>query len=324
MAQPLDPPPPGAPSGAKSGSVVLLGSGWTASGCVARLRVPGEPSELVPMDGLELQYRVPEHGPRHCIGHHRPSRGDGGYTDCDNPPQPTERTCVSCAVADATFASNLHHAHTRDRAAIDRAMVEHLEQSNVLYLAAFRDGSIKVGTSTGHRRDTRLTEQGAWQAISVADVSDGFAVRRLEDLVTDKLGLSQSVAVKRKLAGMVSPMTDAAITDRLDRLVDEVHSLISLSPDSDHAEPTRALWSFPEADHPQWDGLVQYPSRLDAGSHHVRVLAMCGRIALLVRPTADGGDGSDRFVADIGQLYGVELDLGDYTPDELAIQDSLF
>ena len=320
MAQPLQPPP----SGTRSGAVVLLGSGWTDEGCVARLRVPEEPSDLVPLVGLEMQYRVPEHPTRHCIGHHAPSRSDGGYLDCDNRPQPTERTCVSCAVADATFASNLHHAHTRDRAEIDKSMVEHLEQANVLYLAAFRDGSIKVGTSTGHRRDTRLTEQGAWQAISVADVTDGFAVRRLEDLVTDKLGLSQSVAVKRKLAGMVNPMADTAITERLNGLVDEVHSLISLSPDADHAEPTQNLWSFPEADHPLWDGLVQYPSRLDAGSHHVRVLAMCGRIAVLVRPTADGGEGTDRFVADIGQLYGIELDLGDYAPDELAIQDSLF
>lgn len=318
MVQPFDSLQPGAPSA----SVVVLGSGWTGDGCVVRLRVPEEPSDLVPIVGLEMQYRVKEGGRRHCVGHHRPSRG--GYNDCDNPPQPTERTCVSCAVADATFASNLHHAHTRDRAELDQSMVQHLEQSNVLYLAAFRDGSIKVGTSTAHRRDTRLTEQGAWQAISVADVSDGFAVRRLEDLVTDKLGLSQSVAVKRKLVGMVSPMSEAALTDRLDRLVDEVHSLISLSPDAEHATATKALWSFPEADHPQWNGLVQYPSRLDIGSHHLRVRAMCGRIALLVRPNADGGDGIDRFVADIGQLYGIELDLGDYTPDELAIQDSLF
>lgn len=276
------------------------------------------------MVGLELNYRVIEGGTRHCVGHHTPSRGDGGYEDCFNAPQQTERTCVSCAVADATFASNLHHAHTRERGELDRAMVDHLEQTNVLYLAAFRNGSIKVGTSTEHRRDKRLTEQGAWQAITVAVVSDGFAVRRLEDLVTDKLGLTQSVAIKRKLNGMVNPMAEDGLTERLTELVDEVHSLISLSADADEAEVTRELWSFPESDHEQWGGLLQYPSRLDAGTHHLRVVGMCGRMALLVRPTDDGGDGADRFIADIGQLYGIELDLGDYTPDALAIQDSLF
>ncbi|MEM9655494.1 MAG: DUF2797 domain-containing protein [Actinomycetota bacterium] len=309
--------------GTTNGPLVMLSSGWTDGCCVARLRAPGRPSSLVPMVGLELRYRVAEPPIRHCVGHHAPSRGDG-YRDCDNPPQPTERTCVSCAVADATFAASLHHAHTRDRDQLDRDVVEHLEQANNLYLAAFRDGSIKVGTSTGRRRDTRLTEQGAWQAVSVAEVPDGFAVRRLEDLVTDKLGLPQSVAVKRKVAGMASPMAEAALTERLDRLVDEVHSLISLSPDADGATTTRTYWSFPEADSPGWDGLVPYPSRLDVGAHHVRVAAVCGRVAVLVRPDGDGSDGPDRFVADIGRLYGIELDLGDHTPDALAIQDSLF
>lgn len=318
MAEPSDL----TPSGLRSGALVMLGISWDDHGCSARLRVPGEPSAVVPLVGLELNYRVTEGARRHCVGSQARRRDDGGHLDCDNPPQPTERTCVSCAVADATFASSLHHAHTRDRSELDRDVVGHLEQTNVLYLAGFRDGSIKVGTSTGHRKQKRLTEQGAWQAVVVATVDDGFAVRRLEDMITDKLGLAQSVGVKRKLAGMASPIAEDALSSKLGAMIEELHSLISLSTDAEAAEPTSERWSFPEADHPKWHGLMQYPSRLDRGTHHLRVEAMCGRMAVLTRPGSNGTE--DRFVADIGQLYGTELDLGDYQADQLAIQNSLF
>ncbi len=212
---------------------------------------------------------------------------------------------------------------------LDPLAVEHLEQTNILYLAAFRDGSVKVGTSTEHRKTKRWTEQGAWLAMEVALVKDGFLVRHLEDLITEKLGLTQAVAVKRKLAGMVNPQSDATLEQRLQPLADDVHRLVkSLDrlPGTQDAgssprdiEPVSELWSFPGSDNDVWDQLLQYPARLDAGTHHLEVVAMCGRMAVLVRPGS-----SDRFVADIGQLFGVELDLGQYQPDQLAIQDSLF
>ncbi len=326
-------------------SLVMLGVSWdTMSGrdaepgggtaeraeCSVRVRVPGGPSELVPAIGLELNYRVPLNPTRHCIGHVSPRKNKGAYADCFNSPQPTEKTCVSCAVADAEFASNLHHAHTRDRQALDRAVVDHLEQTNVLYLAAFRDGSVKVGTSTEHRKTRRWIEQGAWQAVEVATVSDGFTVRKLEDLVTEKLGLTQSVAVKRKLQGMASPLSEALLSQRLDPLVEQVHEVIANAdrlPGADDAQPESEVevelsdhrWMFPTADAPVWHKLHRYPARLEAGSHHIEVLEMCGRMAVLSRPGSE-----DRFVADLAPLFGIELDIGHYEPDQLAVQDSLF
>ena len=323
MTAPLDP--------TAGNALVILGSVWNDSGCSVRLRVPGGPSELVPIIGMELNYRVGPDAPRHCIGHHSPRKNNGEYLDCLNQPQPKEKTCVSCAVADAEFASNLHHAHTRDRAMLDRSVVDHLEQANILYLAAFRDGSVKIGTSTAHRITKRLAEQGAWHAVEVATVTDGFVVRQLEDLITNKLEIPQAVAVKRKLHGMVNPLSPERLSARIEPLVERVHEVISaadrlpgtqdLEPttEDDTVELTAEEWRFPTSDDAVWERLLAYPARLDSGTHHLEVLQICGRMAVLTRPGT-----TDRFVADLGQLYGIELDLGQYEPDQLAIQDSLF
>ena len=49
-------------------------------------------------------------------------------------------------------------------------MAAYLSHPHRLYLAAFRDGSIKVGTTRGSSGHTRLIEQGAWLAAYVAEV----------------------------------------------------------------------------------------------------------------------------------------------------------
>ena len=272
---------------------------------------------------MSLNYRVAPDARRHCISHSSPRKNGGQYVDCTNRPQANERTCVSCSVANAEFASNLHHAHTRERDVLDRAVVDHLTQANILYLAAFRDGSIKIGTSTAHRKIKRWTEQGAWQVVEVATVTDGFGVRKLEDLITEKLGIPQSVAVKRKLHGMVNPLGPDQLTARLEPQVQQVHDVIDSATASleleDDVEKSSTPWTFPNSDREIWQGLHPYPAKLDGGVHHVEVQRMCGRLAVLSRPGS-----SDRFVADLGQLYGVELDLGSYVPDQLAVQDSLF
>ena len=148
------------------------------------------------------------------------------WVDCNNTPLPQSLTCDRCTANDATFASQLHHAHTRGRGEIDAAVRSHLEKPNVLYLAGFRDGSIKVGTSTKPRLQTRLAEQGAWRAVIAADAADGFAVRTLEDRVTSEIGLPQSVAIGRKLNGLERPKTDEWLERELLRWQGAVASLI--------------------------------------------------------------------------------------------------
>ncbi len=311
----------------ESGPVVALGSVWSEDGCRLRLRRPGRPSTLVEAVGLELTYRVEAKATRHCLGHHSPKRNEGRYLDCDNPPREGSSTCVRCAVADAEFAADLHHAHTRRSEDIHESVLHHLKRPNVLYLAAFRDGSIKIGTSTGTRRHTRLAEQGAWRAVEAAEVADGFAVRRLEDLITENLGLPQAVATSRKLRAMTTPRDDAELDRALTERLAEVHELLASEAGlaAGPATPSETWWHFPGADAVWWDRPHQYPSPLETGSHRVRIEAMCGRVAALSRPGGSRPDGhDDRFVADLGRLWGRELELGAFEPDELLVQDTLF
>ena len=303
----------------RNDNMVIVGTNWSSGAASVReRRVSEQSSRLEPLVGLRLAYRAGADSPRHCLGHVPFRRASGDYVDCTNRPEPGSRKCASCAIVDATFASNLHHAHTRGQAELDPAVVEHLAQPNVLYVAAFRDLSVKVGTSTEVRAHKRLAEQGAWRAVLVARADDGVSVRRIEDAVTELLDVPQSVSMTRKLEGMVRPRRDDAIEARLDQLAGDVVELVGRSGDP-ALVGTRTRWSFPGSDDDLWSNLHPYPLKLESGAHDIEVLAACGRLVVIGRPGAD-----DRFVADLGRLYGIELDIGDHRPDALAVQDSLF
>lgn len=301
-------------------SIVALGTTWSSwddGGPAIRIGPPHRAtSELRPLIGLSLNYRADPDRGRRCLGHVPFRPGSGGYHDCVNPPLAGGRKCDRCAVVDATLASNLHHAHTRGVGELDPDIARSLDRPNMLYVAGFRDGSIKVGTTTESRHPVRLLEQGAWRAVVVGNAPDGYAVRRAEDAVTAELGLSQSVAIGRKLAGLEHPIDDAELAARLDAASERVGRL--LDGGGDVAVEPRP-WAFPVTDPGRWSGLRTYPLALDRGQHHLDVVDACGRAIVFRRP-----DLPDRFVADVGQLFGVALDVGEYTPDELFLQDSLF
>ena len=54
------------------------------------------------------------------------------------------------------------------------------------------------------------------------------------------------------------------------------------------------------------------------------VIEACGRVVALRQPTGDGSLSSDVFVADIGVLFGVVIELGEHGAPEITLQDSLF
>lgn len=275
-------------------------------------------SELVPLVGLRLNYSVGPDAARRCVGHKPFRASNAEWVDCDNAPLHESRKCDRCAAVDATFASQLHHAHNKARGELDPAVLGHLDQPNKLYLATFRDGSIKVGTSTEHRLPERLTEQGAWRARSVAATADGLAVRIIEDRVSAEIGLPQSVSIKRKLDGLVRPAVDDRLGRELDRWTNPVHELVAELAD-DRIEPESVDWVSPLAKDSRWMDLHRYPLKLSSGAHDLEFVGASGR-AVMVTPPAS----SDKFVADMGQLYGIVLELGEHSPDELAVQDRLF
>ncbi len=299
--------------------LTILGCSWVDGLPFVRvIEADSSNSELRPLLGLHLGYRTEPEAVRTCLGH-RPFRGDRTYVDCRQRPLPGKRVCRSCAIVEATFASNLHHAHTKDDVGLDPAIAAHLRQPNLLYLAAFRDGSVKVGTSTENRHRTRLAEQGAWMAQVVAWASDGITVRLLEDWVTDRLGLAQAISSNRKLEGFERPRTDEDLQHLLDTHREQVHRLMTLDRDPDLLRPLERSWRHPRADTERWSSLHRYPADLRSGSHDLDVIDACGRMILLRRP-----GGPDRFVADLQQLYGRELEFGAFGSEPLTVQDSLF
>ncbi len=301
---------------------VLLGVSWRDGQPFVRVRDGGQTdSRLEPLLGFDLTYRVEPDGARTCVGHKPFRSGGADYVDCVQRPQPTGPTCRACAIVEATFASNLHHAHTKESIGLDPAIAAHLRQPNLLYLAAFRDGSIKVGTSTEKRIETRLTEQGAWRASIVARAPDGVTIRVLEDAVTAMLGLPQSVSAVRKMAGLVTPRPDDELLQHLADHRRTVHELMagSLLAMPGAFTSLEEEWQFAGADDQRWRLVHPYPADLSAGAHELTVDAACGRLVLLRRPA-----GQDHFVADLRRLFGRVLDWGQFGSATLTVQDALF
>ena len=226
--------------------------------------------------------------------------------------------CDRCTANDAAFASQLHHAHTRGTGELDASVQTHLAQQNHLYLAAFRDGSIKIGTSTSQRLHTRLAEQGAWQAEIVATATNGVAIRQIEDAVTNELGIAQSVSARRKLSGLIQPVPNDSLTRELSRWAKAVHALIAEF-GSDKITTTSESWESPVSHDPIWSQVTEYPLDLRTGNHEIDIRGASGRLIAFQRSGAD-----DVFVADLRRLYGFEIELAEVQPDELTLQDSLF
>ncbi len=152
----------------------------------------------------------------------------------------------------------------------------------------------------------------------MADAADGFAVRALEDRVSAELGLPQSVSIRRKLHGLHQPRSERMLVEGVDLWTGRVHELVDRSGDRRLA-PASDDWRFEHADDPVFAGLHPYPLKLDSGAHDILLLHASGRATVLERPST-----GDRFVADLRVLFGLELNLGEFDPDPLAVQDSLF
>ncbi len=303
---------------------VLIELSWSRDEPQVRVRDDhARTSSHVPLIGLELNYRLDEASNRLCLGH-RAFGGDGAvYIDCTRPPKPGTKKCVRCSVHDLAFAANIHQAHKKNRRDIDPFFAIHLAKPNRLYLAGFRDGSIKVGTSTEQRSVERLREQGAWLARFVGQASDGFVVREMEDLVTEFVGVAQAVSVRRKLKGLQRPVSDAILCKVIGENAAKVVALIEGLGD-ERLTVVDEQWTFPGSEGSAWKSPVLYPVPLGSGSHNLRVVDACGRSVVLSRRSSTGVVEPDFFLADIGQLFGWELELGNFDADEIAVQPSLF
>ena len=155
---------------------------WQDNQPRVRVQTDETPStEIVETQDLHLRFRINDDIPRRCVGRIERSTEGSVYVDCESPPT-TGRRCERCQIVDNIAAANMHQAHRKGRDAIDQRMAAYLEHPHRLYVAIFRDGSTKIGTTRGTSGGQRLVEQGAWFAKYVGHVEDGFLVRELEDL----------------------------------------------------------------------------------------------------------------------------------------------
>ena len=139
---------------------------------------------------LELRFRVAAGRERHCVGTVDRSKDGSTRVQCDSPAA-SARQCDRCQTKENIAAANMHQAHRRGRDAIGKAMAAYLTHPHRLYVAIFRDGSTKVGTTRGLSGGNRLVEQGAWYARYVAQADDGNASVRG---FLDRLGVDAGIS----------------------------------------------------------------------------------------------------------------------------------
>ena len=276
-----------------------------------------EPPEFKGANELELRFRIAAEGKRRCIGTVERSKDGTISVPCDLPAKGL-RLCERCQTKDNIAAANMHQAHRRGRESINKSMAEYLTHPHRLYLAIFRDGSLKVGTTRGSSGGNRLVEQGAWYAKYLAQVDDGFMVRELEDLATEELGINQAVDTRKKFAGHLEPLSNQELIDRLERLSNETEGLISKE------IGTRGVllgerWSNPRTEDPMWSDLIAYPAAINQGAHEFTIQSMVGRLAGCNRQGFE-----ENFLLDLQPLVAQPLENGNFEVDELVMQESLF
>lgn len=274
--------------------------------------------DSLPLVGERLAFTVDDGG-RYCTGRFvAGSADDGRHEPCDGSRLATSgKQCERCAARDDSRF--MHHAHRGGF--VPDSLKTYLAQRHWLYVATFADGVHKVGTASDRRKTVRLDEQGAVRATYVAVTDDGYAVRVLEDAVTEHLGIAQTRHASSKTTSLTRALAphvlDAAHASR----VADVEALMrsrGLTPD---ALPHES-WAPPASHAPFFAAAGVhpiYPHPLDSGEHCLTPQAMVGGVAL-----ARVNDDDDLVLLDLGQLRGRRITLGDVRSPATTTQHSLF
>ncbi|WP_234319943.1 DUF2797 domain-containing protein [Streptomyces sp. NRRL F-5635] len=304
-----------------AGTFVCHGITW-ANGDPRLLLAPvtGAPLVYAPVMGRRLGYQVSGTG-RWCTGRY-------GFADrvrvealaCPDRAPAAAAAGSQCSVCagqdDFRFAHRFHSGgHVPD------ALAVYMAQPHWLYLATFADGTTKIGTAAEPRKRSRLDEQGALIATYLAQSPDGRAVRFLEDALTRRLGLTQTVRATAKLTALADlrdlAPARAAHQQHLDRATEALSGLnVPAKP-----EP----WTPPgEGDllRAPGTGRALYPHDPRAGEHGLTVLSCLGSQVLV---SLDGDGEQPGYLLDLGALKGQRIVLGaQFSSPPAAAQSALF
>lgn len=285
---------------------------------VLRLESPaGEARSVGLAPGTTLGLRVAGPG-RYCLGHqvvHSASARD--HVPCAKGSLASKgKQCERCFVLDDSRL--MHDFHRGGR--VPAGLRSYLMQEHWLYVATFAGGATKVGTASSPRKWNRLAEQGAVAATYVAQTADGRAVRVLEDLVSQELGLTQQIRSAAKSEALLRPLPAPEIEAVNTRAAGAVRALLARAAVEPYL-PVAERWIRPAQAEPLYGATARhrYPHALDAGSHGFTVTGLSGANVLASLAGTDAA-----FVVNLGQLTGRKVVLGDYASAVPAIQESLF
>ncbi|MGW1018706.1 DUF2797 domain-containing protein [Streptomyces niveus] len=302
-----------------SGTYVCHGITW-ASGDPRFLLAPmtGGPLVYAPVTGRRLGYQVSGAG-RWCTGRYRfADRVRVEAVACpERAPAESGGQCAACAGRDDfRFAHRFHSGgHVPD------VLAAYMAQPHWLYLATFADGTTKIGTAAEPRKRSRLDEQGTLIATYLAKSADGRAVRFLEDALTRRLGLTQTVRAAAKLTALAElrdlAPARAAHQQSLEHATEALSGLnVPVTPEPWTPPGEGDLLRAPGAGH------ALYPHDPRSGEHGLTVLSCLGSQVLA---SLDGDGEQLPYLLDLGALKGWRIVLGArFSSPPAAVQSALF
>lgn len=292
----------------------MLGVAWVGRRPTLRRADGGGVVHEFPLTAGAFSFSVRAAGP-FCVGHFTPrENGPRLYVPCPHTRVvPQGRQCPECAAADPSRF--MHHAHSGGY--VPESMLASLNRPHWLYVATFADGSSKVGTAVDTRKTERLDEQGALLATYLTQTSDGYAVRQLEDAVTEEVGIPQTKHHGAKVNSLMKPHPFHILAQAHDDAVAEASAVLT-------ARSVRVLserWQAPRLHEAfaRRSTYAAYPHRLDGGDHCVTVQALVGDVGLV---TVNNDD--EPLVLDFSQLRGRVVTPGDVRSPQTLSQASLF
>ncbi|WP_254923837.1 MULTISPECIES: DUF2797 domain-containing protein [unclassified Rhodococcus (in: high G+C Gram-positive bacteria)] len=281
------------------------------------LDVATEQIEFRELVGRTLGFRAPGASTdRYCTGR-MAFRADGPprYVPCPG----RERAVASGQCASCADKDSFRFVHTVHRSGfVSRDLEKHVMQPHWLYLAAFANGTFKIGTAADTRKWGRLAEQGAICARYVAHADDGKVVRVAEDLVTESMGLRQAVRSAAKAASLCLPID----VDRLDAAAaaraEQVREMLTEAGIAG-CTPVDERWAPPAGREALSENVsrVAYPADIATGSHGLEIRTCVGQAVIA---TVD----DETYVVDLAALKGRRIELGAFTSDLPAVQSALF
>jgi len=251
--------------------------------------VPGF-TPLVP--GKHVAWRVT--GPRRCVGM-RDARGS--YVRC---PESTvlskDRTkCGPCSAMDEM--DPCVRCDGRTCKASEERRIRCASPKYAVYLAVFKDQTLKVGVSTLDRLRLRWLEQGADFGGIITVVDGGFKARRLEDSFGRLPGATKQMRSGRKISWLLKPMP----SDQAQELVNGFLSSNKLT----EAGSSVALEDLSR--HYCLSGLDSRPQRLQPSSMSTDSFGLLGDVVGLKGALLITKLGSIYNVTNLKQLIGYEV-----------------